>query len=486
MPNLLVVDDDHAFRRMLCRTLSELGFETTEAHDGLDAVEKLEARQYELVITDLDMPRADGFALIDAVHQRFRGTPVVMVTASTRTDCVSALRAGATDFLMKPCHPSELERVVRSALVGRDASRASNRPQAALLGESSSMRKLLDDIERVAALDAPVRFDAESGNGSDAFARLLHGLSKRGAHAFVSVAAHACTDDALLDAARHAGRGTLYVDDVTALPLATQATLAKIIERQTRDGDGARVVARTQHSLEEWAAERRFDEQLSLLLHEARITLPPLRDRPEDVPILLRHFLDDANRRLGREVNLQEKTTEALLSYRFPGNVGELEEMVEHLVRRAPRPGEETVVEEAELAVHFVDATLLMHDGKRRDVAVLTSGGQTVTSLVHGGEAFFVTDEGGVVRHFAGSAIAMVSVAQRIDADDELPRHVRKVRVTFLSGATADGDLRWVRGAARRSVCEVLCDPPKLFVLHDGATTSFVSKSHVAWVEEIS
>jgi DNA-binding NtrC family response regulator len=462
MQRILAVDDDHGFRRALCRTLDDLGYAVAQACDGVQAEELLKNETFDLVVTDLEMPNADGFAVINSVRELAPKTPVVMLTGAVAANAVNAIRAGATDFLTKPYHPAELGEVVKNAIA------RTSRPQAALIGESDAMKKLLDRIEAAARRDVAVLLEAESGAGTEVFARLMHGLSARAGEPFVSIAGRACDDDALLSAAKDAG--TLFIDDVASLTEAAAATVGKIIERNT-----VRVIAGTDRAIE--------SESLAKLLHEVRIAVPPLRDRPEDVPALIRHFVDAANRRHGLRVELGQNVIGSLQTYRFPGNVNELEQLVGDLVHRAsvlPR-----AEEEISLAVDQVQASLLLHNGTWRSVSLVLCEGQSVESFLTGPDAFIFAQDEGTTRHYARAHVAVVSVARQA-VTDELPRRHANVRIGLLSGQTLYGELRWIPGAGRNSASALLCDPTQVVIVHTAEATCFVAKSHVAWVEELS
>lgn len=464
MQRILAVDDDLAFRRALCRTLDDLGYSVTQAGDGLEAAERLKSESFDLVITDLEMPNADGFAVIKSVRELAPRTPVVMLTGAVMASAVKAIHAGAADFLTKPYHHLELGEVVRSAL-----ARESN-PRAALLGESESMQALLGRIEVVARREGSVLVEAEPGTGTEVFARLIHGLSARAGEAFVSVAGRCCNGDALLLATENAERGTLFIDDVASLTPATAVTLLKIMERGS-----VRVIAGT---------DRTIDEPLALALREVRLEVPPLRDRPEDVPALIRHFLDAANRRHGLRVELGHAIVGSLQSYRFPGNVSELELLVSDLVQRGAthppaRPEEDGAVE-----VDQIEASLLLHNGTWRTVSLVVCAGQSVESLLTSSDSFLLVQDEGQTRHYARAAVAVVSIG-RTSPRNDLPRQTRNVRVALLSGQTIYGELRWIRGASRDSASQLLCDSTMVITVHTPDATCFIAKSHIACVEEL-
>ncbi len=461
MQRILAVDDDAMFRRALSRTLVDLGFEVTEAADGLAAAELLAEDRFELVLTDLEMPNADGFAVIKSVREKAPKTPVVMLTGSRTVDCVSALRAGAIDFLTKPYNAIELAEVVKSA-IGRDTN------SAALIGESEPMRELLARLEVVARGTSAVLLEAEHGVGTEVFARLLHGLSSRAGEPLVSISGRCCDDDSLLAAVERAGRGSVFIDDVLALFPATRATLCKVIARGV-----VRVIAGSVGAIGTDLAP----------LHETRLSVPPLRDRPEDVPALIRHFVDAANRRHGLRVELGSSIVGSLQSYRLPGNVGELEALVADLVERGGSHRENE--EEEPIAVDQVRAALLLHDGTKRSVSLLTCGGQSVESLLVGPDTFLMVEDEGVCRHYGRATIAMVTMERRLPTDS-LPRKSRNVSVRLLSGHSVEGELRWIAGVGRMTAAAVLAEAGELIVVHSAAATHFIAKSHISFVEEAS
>lgn len=470
MPRILAVDDDFFFRRSLSRALAEQGHEVAEADDGVEGVERIANGSFDLVITDLEMPRADGFTVIEAARRA--GLPIVMLTGAATADCTAALRAGATDFLMKPFHAEELRRAVDLALERPGSTDASIRPQAALIGESESLLRVLEKIEIAARSATPVLLEGEPGSGLEAFGRLLHGLSSRRGEALVVVAARSCDSDALIAAAERAARGTLFLDDVTVLARDAQVVLGKIVAR----GE-VRVVLGAESAIDG------LDPDLSLAIREIRLEMPPLRERPEDVPILLRHFLQQSNRRHRNSVQLTDSAIGALQGYRFPGNVGELELMVDRLVRRSEAPG--ALQSDPPQPVDQVEAELVLHDGGSRKVAFITAAGQSIESLLVGADEFLLVDEDGRSRHIARKSIAVAKADVPPHSGNELPRHACRTKVHLISGQSVSGEVRWVMGATRRSLTDVLNDRTRVIVVHAADSICFVAKSHIAWVEEL-
>ncbi|HEY7957622.1 MAG: sigma-54-dependent transcriptional regulator [Polyangia bacterium] len=390
MTRALVVDDDPAIRRSIKAVARDVGCEVTDAEDGLDAVGKLGAGRFDVVITDLRMPRADGFAVLAAVSSRQPGTPTIMLTAhGAVAECVTAMKGGAFDFLTKPFHAEELEAAIRRALevtqrsgrAGKDPAR--ERPQVSIIGDSPRLRAVLDSVERVATTDATVLIAGETGTGKEVIARLVHGLSDRAGRPFVAINCGAIPEglieSELFGHARgsftgatdkRVGRfvqaegGTLFLDEVGELPPATQVKLLRVLQERevTPVGESrsvaidVRVIAATHRDLEAMVETGAFRQDLYYRLNVVPLEMPALRDRAEDIPALANHFLADAGRRLGRELRLSPEALEALCRYAWPGNVREVENLIER-VAILGKGGEITVADLPEKFRHPPVAT---------------------------------------------------------------------------------------------------------------------------------
>ncbi len=368
---VLVADDDAGIRAVLRSLLARDGHSVVDVEDGQFAIDVLNARlgkpAFDLVITDLRMPRADGFEVLACARQRHPRTPVVILTAQgSIRDCVAAMRAGAFNFLTKPFHHTDLAAVVRQ--VGELRSRATEalarareiRPlTVSLIGESPALRAVIDTVERVAGSPSTVLITGESGTGKEVVARLLHGASGRSAGPFVAVNCGAIPEtlieSELFGHARgafsgavdaHPGKfvqadgGTLFLDEVGELPLQVQVKLLRALQDREITAVGGthgrtvdvRIVAATNRDLEAMVAEGRFRRDLYYRLEVVPLRLPALRDRPEDIPVLVRHFLEQMNLRFQREVTLAEDALALMTLYSWPGNVREMENLIERLV----------------------------------------------------------------------------------------------------------------------------------------------------------
>ena len=365
---VLVVDDEPEVRQVVRRAIERLGHKVTEAEDGQEAIKTLDGGGFDLVVSDLRMPRADGFAVLRKAQEPTLRTPVIILTASTvMSECVEAMRFGAFNFLVKPCNGDDLKSVVEAALAqGRPSPRASAtrsndlaEPQAILVGDSAALRGVIEIVSQVAPTDATVLLLGESGTGKEVVSRLIHAFSPRLGNAFVAVNCGAIpeglVESELFGHARgaftgatdaRAGKfvesdgGTLFLDEISELPLALQVKLLRVLQDKTVTPVGesktrsvnTRVVAASNQDLEGLVKEGKFRSDLFFRLNVVPILLPALRERAEDVAPLAHHFLASANRRSHKNITLSEAALLAMQLYSWPGNVRELENLIERLV----------------------------------------------------------------------------------------------------------------------------------------------------------
>lgn len=367
----LIADDDDVVRSTLGRLLRHLDMTVTDAADGGAAIAKLDGNTFDLVISDLSMPVADGFAVLSAVRSKQPRTPVLILTgAGGVPDCVRAMREGAFDFLTKPFHPTALTESVRAALALPSAPTAKPRltpangnpslmgSSAMLLGKSPVLQDLLSLVEQVGPTDATVLILGETGSGKEVIARLLHASSPRAGQRLVAVNCAAIPENLIESelfghvkgafTSAHEGRvgrlreadgGTLLLDEIGELAMPMQARLLRVLQDQSVTPVGSersyqinvRFLAATNRNLEVMVREGHFRQDLYFRLNVVPIQVPPLRDRLEDVPALAAHFLEQAARRLGRTISLSERALGILQLYSWPGNVRELENLIERM-----------------------------------------------------------------------------------------------------------------------------------------------------------
>jgi DNA-binding NtrC family response regulator len=367
---ILLVEDKDSLRTMLRHALEAQGFAVIEARDETEARAALRQSLPSVVLSDLRLPAGDGFGVLRAAKDADPELPVIVMTAyGSIQDAVAAMKDGALDFLAKPVDPDHLLLMVERALAQRrllseynllkeEAAKRRGLPE--IIGESAAIRQTLQSVQRAAASDTTVLLEGESGTGKELFARALHALSERAGGPFIAINC-AAIPDALLEAELFgyekgaftgatqrkpgrfelAQRGTLFLDEVGELPIALQAKLLRAIEikRFERLGGTAtiqvdvRLVAATNRGLRQAVAARQFREDLYFRLSVFPVTIPPLRDRREDVPLLARHFVERTGGELGRKaLSLSDRALEVLCAHQWPGNVRELQNALERAV----------------------------------------------------------------------------------------------------------------------------------------------------------
>lgn len=368
---ILVVDDDAAVRYTLLETLAALDASVDAARDGREALAKLDAGPYDLVLTDLRMPVVDGMTVLRHARKLARPPRVIVVTAhgSERT-AVEAMKEGAYDYFRKPFDVDEILAVVNRALETtrlqadnsrlRDALTLSRR----LLFASPAMERLAELVARVAPRDVTVLVTGESGTGKERVAEAIVAASRRADKPFVRFNCAAIgaelagaelfghTRGAFTGAVRdrpglfrEADGGTLLLDEVGELDPDVQTQLLRVLqtgeirpigEDRTRKVD-VRLIAATHRDLQEQVTTGRFRDDLRWRLDVVRLHVPPLRDRPEDIGVLARHFLEVYTRRFGMDPGpIPEVFWDRLQGYRWPGNVRELEHTVERMIASSP------------------------------------------------------------------------------------------------------------------------------------------------------
>ena len=367
---ILVVDDKPSMVQLLRRLLSDQ-HHVIAAHSGEEALVKLEVADVDVVVTDIKMPGIDGLAVLQAVKARRPGAEVILMTAYASVESVvDAMRAGAFDYLPKPFEPDDAILKIERAL---NFKRLRDRADALqdtvdgrfrfdrLIGRSASMQKVITLLKKASSLDLTVLLLGETGTGKELAARAIHAESERRAGPFVAVNCGAFPADLLeselfghargaFTGATHdkkglieeADVGTLFLDEIGDLPLPLQVKLNRALQEreyrrvgETKDRKtNARVVAATHVDLVKRVADGKFREDLYYRLKVFPVELPPLRARPEDVDVLVSHFLAAARERLKRpEVrSVNPAALRALTGYTWPGNVRELQHALERAV----------------------------------------------------------------------------------------------------------------------------------------------------------
>ncbi|NUO49975.1 MAG: sigma-54-dependent Fis family transcriptional regulator [Polyangiaceae bacterium] len=370
---ILVVDDEANLRRVLSAQLTRDGYDVHVAEDGEAGLAYLREHHIDLVITDLRMPKVDGMEMLRAALRDDPSRPVVMMTAhGTVETAVEALKTGAFDYLTKPFDQDEVRLVVKKALRTRDlASADATREEGeiepdetgarfGIIGQSQPILDLYTVLERVADTPTTVLVTGESGTGKELVARALHENSSRREGPFIKVNCAAIPKD-LMEAelfgyergaftgavASKPGRfelatgGTLFLDEIGELPIDMQVKLLRVLQESEFERVGGiktikvdvRLVAATNRDLKREIANGAFREDLYYRLNVVPIALPALRERAKDIPVLISHFVSKFNARLKKTVTgVDEPAMERLIGYPWPGNIRELENVIERAV----------------------------------------------------------------------------------------------------------------------------------------------------------
>jgi DNA-binding NtrC family response regulator len=364
---ILLVEDDPDIRAILSRFLGRRGYAVKAAENGAEALEALEHEPVDLILSDVRMPRMDGLELLQAVRQRDPDIQLVLMTAySTVRDAVEAIQAGAADYVEKPIDFRRLERVVTGVLEKRALEHRTRILERRLQGvvafegmiaRSQKMIEVFAFIERLARYPTTALVTGESGTGKELVARALHNLSPLRDKPFVTCNCTTLTPTLLeselfgyvrgaftgadrdrVGLFEAANGGTIFLDELGELPLGVQVKLLRVLENREikRVGSPAaiqidiRVIAATNRDLEEMVGAGTFRSDLFYRLNVGAINLPSLRERPDDIEPLVRHFISVCNTKLGRSVaGVSPRVLDLLQRYPWPGNVRELANVIE-------------------------------------------------------------------------------------------------------------------------------------------------------------
>lgn len=369
-PRILVVDDDRALLEALVQALELMGYDSLGECEPQQGLALIDTWAPDAAIFDLRMPEMDGVELLRRALQLQPELPVLLLTAhGTIENAVQAVREGAYDFLEKPFDLTKIEFILRKALEHRGQRRRYHLLAEAtgrkgkfegIVGESAAIRKVLDAVSAVAETDSTVLITGESGTGKELVARAVHAAGGRQAKPFVTVDC-ASIPDSLLESElfghvkgaftgahreragyfEAAADGTVFLDELGEVPLVLQKKLLRFLQEKTfsrvgenrhRTAEG-RIVAATNRDLEREVREGGFREDLYYRLKVIEIHVPPLRERQEDIPLLVNHYLDRLNRRLNRQVQGVTKEAMTLLrGYSWPGNIRELVHLLEQVM----------------------------------------------------------------------------------------------------------------------------------------------------------
>lgn len=361
MASVLIVDDERSMRDFLKILLEKEGHEVATAASGEKALDTFHAHTPDIVVSDIRMPGMTGIELLERLKDDQPELPVILITAfASPDDAVLAMKNGAFDYISKPFNVDEIKSVIESAT---SKQLNSKKPQelstffSDIIGQSREMLKIFDMIKRVAPTPANVLIYGESGTGKELVAKAIHDNSKVAARSFVPITCSAIPEDlmeselfghvkgsftgAISDKQglfNEADNGTAFLDEIGELTPIIQTKLLRVLqEREIKPVGGTqvkrinvRIIAATNKILEEEIGAGRFREDLFFRLAVVPLRVPPLRERKDDVPLLVRHFLKKYSQLLGKEVQeISSYALQVLMNYNFPGNVRELENIIE-------------------------------------------------------------------------------------------------------------------------------------------------------------
>ncbi len=367
---ILLADDDDNLRRVLEFQLLEEGYQIQSAKDGVDALKMFNENDFDCVITDLRMPKLSGLELLEKIKVANSELPVIVITAFGEVEtAVTAMKAGAFDYINKPFNRDEILLTIKRA-VNFSETKNENRQLRELvdkqfrldnvIGDSPQIRKVMDLVGRVSRSDATVLISGESGTGKELIAKGIHFSGKRAKKPFIPINC-AAIPESLIEAElfgykkgsftgaisdtkgkfEAADGGTLFLDEISAMPLPLQPRLLRVLQEQeiVRVGENTirkvdvRIIAATNQNLEKMVEDGSFREDLYFRLAVIPVNLPQLRVRREDIPLLINHFFKISKEKHGFEnLKIEREIFNALSNYSFPGNIRELENLVERMV----------------------------------------------------------------------------------------------------------------------------------------------------------
>ena len=370
METILIVDDEKNYLVVLETLLTDEGYDVHTSDSAIHALELLEAYEVDLVITDMKMPKMDGIEFLGRAKETHPDVPVIMMTAfGTVEKAVEAMKLGAFDYITKPFQNRELVMTVAKALEMRSLlkqnrmlhEQLSNRYSFEnIVGKSKPMIKIYDLIRKVADTKATVLISGESGTGKELVARAIHFNSRRKGQPFISVNCSALTETLLESElfghergaftgamATKKGRfevahnGTLFLDEVGEMSMRLQVKVLRVLQEMEFERVGGtapikvdvRILAATNKDLKEEVANGNFREDLFFRLNVVHLILPPLRERSDDIPLLISHFVKKYSEENGKgDIEVTPQAHRTLLNYEWPGNIRELENVIERAV----------------------------------------------------------------------------------------------------------------------------------------------------------
>ena len=421
MEKLLIVEDDPGVRTTIVTFLEMEGYAVDAVSSTGEALQRLGEHSYPIVISDIYIDNRTGLDVMEAARRRDPACSVILMTArGTMETVMAATRGGAFDYIAKPFELDRMLETVKRAEAARNDHEEEavdeDLPESEMIGSSPGMIEIYKTASRVAPTDATVLIEGETGTGKELVARMIHNNSPRAGQAFVPVdcasIAPSLLESELFGALKgsftgadrdrvgvfeSANHGTVFLDEIGIIDVNFQLRLLRFLqEREIRPVGAARskkvdvrIVAATNRDLQKMSEEGKFQEDLWYRLNVVRIAMPPLRERRGDVPLLARFFLNKYNARYTREVRLMESGIKALQEYTWPGNVRQLQHLIERLTILAPndRIDQESVSDALAAMESREAATETLEDAEReqiRKVLAATGGNKSRAAQILG------------------------------------------------------------------------------------------------------
>ncbi len=364
-PNILIVEDDVSMREFLCDLLVVEGYNVDWSANGVEAKKMVDARFYDMVVTDIVMPEIGGVEVLKYIKDKNYDTSVIVITAySTLKQAVELIKMGADDYLNKPFNIDDLLHVIRKTINYKKSLQSNKEYEEAteepnifpeIVGAGKSLMPIFDMMKKVAKTDATILIQGESGTGKELVAKAIHDRSSRGGHAFIPLNCGAIPESLLESELfghekgaftgavlrKHglfeiAHKGTIFLDEVGEMGLFLQVKLLRVLETgifrrigDTRDINvDVRIITASNKDLREAVKKKEFREDIYYRLNVFPINLPPLRERKEDIPMLIQWFLKKY-KLSEKNVNVSERVSKVLCDFDWPGNVRELENVIQ-------------------------------------------------------------------------------------------------------------------------------------------------------------
>ncbi len=406
---VLIIDDEPDICELIEITLSRMGLESRSAMNVTDALKLIEAERFDLCLTDMRLPDGDGIEMVKYVQRNHPGVPIAVITAHGNMElAVQALKAGAFDFVSKPVDIQILRNLVSSATTVPDENtNGTESAKTTITGQSLVVGAMISKIAKLARSQAPVFIHGESGSGKERVARMIHEQGPRSQASFVPVNCGAIPAE-LMESEffghikgsftgassdkeglfQAASGGTLFLDEVAELPLNMQVKLLRVIQEKAVRPVGAeheipvdvRILSASHKNLEQLVSEGQLRQDLYYRINVIDLTVPSLRDRPEDIPLLTQQMLSTIAEKSGleRTPGISKSAVEALMDYSFPGNVRELENILE----RALALADDNIIEKDDLALSKQAQTQLPSQTAETAAGSLDLEGQEKSSIM--------------------------------------------------------------------------------------------------------